>query len=370
MKKINIIHYGMVVGGIESSLVNMVQLLNKKYDVEVYTLFPGVWDNRLECKYENLLTSEDEKVFNLGIRKCNKKNIKELIKMSLWAVKYLSGSLAKKLSKKIRPADVNISFLPSRIVMDITKNLKGEKICFVHGDVNYVELTKWKIKQFKKFSKIIAVSESCKNNIAVKYPAIKDKLDFLYNTQNNESILEKSKETKIKFDKNHFNIISCTRLSAEKGHIRSLDALKKLKDSGFDFVWHILGDGVERENIEKHISELKLENNVKLYGNIHNPYPYIKEADLFYLGSFHEAAPMVFAESMILGVPVLTTKTCSANELVGEKGWVCENSEDGIFEGFKEILSNKKLLEEKRKNLKDYHYDNDAIVSKLYNLID
>ena len=130
-----------------------------------------------------------------------------------------------------------------------------------------------------------------------------------------------------------------------------------------------MGDGVERENIEKHISELKLENNVKLYGNIHNPYPYIKEADLFYLGSYHEAAPMVYAESMILGVPVLTTKTCSADELVGDNGFVCENSEEGIFKGFKEILSNKKLIEEKRKKLKDYRYDNDAIASKLYDLI-
>ena len=67
-----------------------------------------------------------------------------------------------------------------------------------------------------------------------------------------------------------------------------------------------------------------------MVGNKENPYPYIKNASCFLLPSLHEAAPMVFGEASSLGVPVLTTETCSAIELVQSRGigYVVENSID------------------------------------------
>lgn len=369
MKKINIIHYKMVVGGIESSLISLVNCLNKTHDVKVYTIFPGEWDDRINCSHESLLRESEEKIFNLKINK-KKTNLKEFFKMFNMGIRYLSGNLAKKLSSKIRKAELNICFLPSRICIDVTRNLKGNTFCFIHGDVRAVGFSKWKLKRFKKFDKIIAVSESCKNQIAASYPQLKNKLDFIYNTQDNDTIIKKSKEKEIEFDKSKLNIISVSRLSEEKAYIRSLKVMKRLKDEGFDFNWHILGDGTERENIEKCIKENNLENCVKLYGNQSNPYPYIKSADLLYLGSYHESYGLVLIESMLLGRPILTTKTISAEEVVDKKyGWICDNDENGIYQGLKEILSNPKLVEEKRKNLKDFSYDNDAIIEKLIKLI-
>lgn len=370
MKKINIIHYKMVYGGIETSLISLVNILKQKFDVNVYTLFSGPLDERIDCKCENLLNSSAEVVFNSQIYK-EKKSLKTKIKTVYLGFEYLSGIMAKKLVKKIRSADINLCFLPSRICIDITNRLKGKKYCFIHGDVDFVELSNWKIKKLKSYDKILAVSRSCKNHIEMRYPCLKDKIDFLYNTQNTEIIINNSKEEDICFsDKSKLNILSCSRLSKEKGIIRSLEVFKKLKESNYDFMWHILGDGEERENIEQYIKEKGLDKNVILYGNQSNPYPYIKQADLFYLGSYHEAAPMVYAEAMTLGVPVLTTNTCSAEELVGEKGFVCENSENGIYESIKAIFDNPQILKQKKKNLKSFSYDNNAIVQKLLSIID
>jgi len=58
----------------------------------------------------------------------------------------------------------------------------------------------------------------------------------------------------------------------------------------------------------------------------------MKNADLFLMTSYHEAAPMVIDEARALGLPILTTETTSAHDMVTDRhcGWVCENSQSAI----------------------------------------
>ena len=61
---------------------------------------------------------------------------------------------------------------------------------------------------------------------------------------------------------------------------------------------------------------------------------------------------MVYKEAEVLGVPVLTTNTTSATELVGEKGFVCDNTmvlQDRQLQGLKS-MSGKMLLYQKLHN--------------------
>ena len=121
--------------------------------------------------------------------------------------------------------------------------------------------------------------------------------------------------------------------------------------------------------MEKIIKENSMEGNVILYGNQPNPFPYVKGADLFFLPSLHEAAPMVYAEAMTLGVPVLTTDLVSSKELVGDLGFECYNSDEGVYEGLKFVLTNKREITKKKEMLKNYHYDNEKIKEKLYKMV-
>jgi len=52
---------------------------------------------------------------------------------------------------------------------------------------------------------------------------------------------------------------------------------------------------------------------------------------------------MVYAEAAVLGVPVLTTQTTSAKELVESKhiGFVCDNSEEGLLDLLEKAITNK-----------------------------
>lgn len=371
-QKINIIHYQMTNGGIEISLVNFVNYFKDKYDIVVYTVEKGMRDDDLKCEVKTLLTEQETKMFKMPFKQIFKLGLGEFFKTFMFKISNKLGLLSKKLSKRIdRQADISLCYTAWDIPVDVAKRgFKSKtKMCLVHADVEKAPLKASVLKKLKCFGRILCVSESCENHFRKCYPNLASKAGYLYNMQNDELIIKKSKEFKVNYP-NKFNMVSVSRLSPEKAHTRTLAVLKRLSDEGFDFVWNIVGDGECRQQIESAVKNYELDDKVVFHGNQLNPYPYILPADLFVLGSLNEAAPMVFGEAMVLGVPVLSTNTCSAKELVAEKGFVCENSEDAIYETLKQILSNKKLIDEKKKLLKNYSYNNLKIEEHFKNLVD
>jgi glycosyltransferase involved in cell wall biosynthesis len=67
-------------------------------------------------------------------------------------------------------------------------------------------------------------------------------------------------------------------------------------------------------------------------------------ADYLLVPSLNEAAPMVFDEAIVLGVPVITTNTTSATEMIGNQyGIVCENSQEGLVSALRALEKNAAL---------------------------
>ena len=60
----------------------------------------------------------------------------------------------------------------------------------------------------------------------------------------------------------------------------------------------------------------------------------------------------------------------SADEMVGDLGFVCDNNEQAIYDKLKFVLQNPQLIQQKRDGLKTFDYNNDTIIKKLLNLID
>ena len=89
-----------------------------------------------------------------------------------------------------------------------------------------------------------------------------------------------------------------------------------------------------------------------MLGELYQPYSYLSQADWLLVPSFHEAAPMVFDESIMLGTKVITTDTTSADEMIGSShGIVCENSTEGIVRALLRI--------EKTGKHRTTHFDNE-----------
>ena len=69
----------------------------------------------------------------------------------------------------------------------------------------------------------------------------------------------------------------------------------------------ILGQGRQRERLQRLAEELGVGEAVELHGFDPNPYRFLARAGLFVLSSLWEGSPNVLTESLALGVPVVAT---------------------------------------------------------------
>lgn len=116
-----------------------------------------------------------------------------------------------------------------------------------------------------------------------------------------------------------------------------------LYGEGLNFQLIILGEGTQRETLEKLILKFNLENHVKLPGFEKNPYKYIKNSDLFVSSSRVERYPLAVAEALVLETPILGTKGTGTNDILfeGKYGMMVENSIEGLYQGLKKIIVDK-----------------------------
>lgn len=101
-------------------------------------------------------------------------------------------------------------------------------------------------------------------------------------------------------------VVACGRLTRQKGFdlLLQASALALARGSRPHNVL-ILGEGPERPRLERLISDLAIGESTRIQGFVENPYAYLAQAELFVLPSRWEGYPLVLAEALTLGVPVV-----------------------------------------------------------------
>ncbi len=124
------------------------------------------------------------------------------------------------------------------------------------------------------------------------------------------------------------HLVTVGRLAAEKVYDNLLKAFAVVRQKNEQATLTFLGDGSEKGNLEKLARELKIDDRVRFIGFQSNPYPYLKQADLFVSSSQYEGFSNVIVEALACGTPVVATDCPSANREViteGVNGWFAEN---------------------------------------------
>ena len=78
----------------------------------------------------------------------------------------------------------------------------------------------------------------------------------------------------------------------------------------------IMGDGPEKKQLERLVSELNLETTVHLMGFVENAGAFVQEADLLVISSHKEGFNYVMAEALRSAVPVISTDVPAPNEII------------------------------------------------------
>lgn len=106
----------------------------------------------------------------------------------------------------------------------------------------------------------------------------------------------------------------------------------------------ILGQGRQHGRLRQLAMELGISEDVDLPGFVSNPYPYLKQAQLFVLSSLSEGSPNVLTEALALGTPVVATDCQSGPREILQDGrygpLVSIRDADGLAKAMGSVLDN------------------------------
>ena len=327
MKKVSILSLHLGYGGIEKSVAALANMLCEKYEVEIacsYKLFEkSVFpvNDKVSIKY---LTDvqPNRKEFKSAIRS---KNIFKIFKEGLYAVKVLMKR-RNTMIKYIKNCDSDV-IIATRDIFDEwlgdygkEETLKiGWEHNHYHNDFKYASNI---TRSNKKLDYLVLVSNSLKEFYGKEL--INSKCECVYIPNVIESIPEKSSSLSNK------RLISVGRLSPEKGFMDLLKIFTLLHKDYPDWTLDIVGDGVEKEKLEKFIEEYELQDFVTLHGFRDKDYidKLLHESSIYLLTSYTESFGIVLIEAMSHGVPCIAFDSAEgARELIqsGKNGYLIKN---------------------------------------------
>lgn len=121
------------------------------------------------------------------------------------------------------------------------------------------------------------------------------------NAVNEEFLIDCEKVTK------ENRIMAVGRLTGQKNFPLLIKAFSKIVNKYLDYKLFIFGDGTERDNLNKLIRDLGLENNIVIAGFVENIKDELQKSKLFVMSSDYEGIPNALIEAMAIGLPCIAT---------------------------------------------------------------
>ena len=364
MKKISILSLHLGYGGIEKCVVNLANLLCKKYEVEIascYQLYDNSvfpLDKKVKIHYLNSSLKPNRDAFRNA---CHSKNPFKILKEGLYSLKVLYFR-KKKMIQYIRSCDSDV-IISTRDIFNywlsgyardgvlkigwehnhFHENYKyANNICQSAKNLDYLVLVSSELQRF--------YDRELKNSRCM----------CIYIPNSIDEIPNKSAPLK------NNRLISVGRLSLEKGYLDLLKLYKKLVETHPDWTLDIVGDGSERISLEKYISNHHLENMVTLHGFQGKDYidKLLHQSSIYLMTSYTESFGIVLIEAMSHGVPCIAYDSAEgAREIIqsGENGFLIKNRNvDAMIKKIEDLMDYQKRIKigtQARESVKKYTSD-------------
>ncbi len=363
--------------GAETALLSLLQTLARekgeaRYEISLYVLTgQGEMASRLPADVRLLNKKyREESVLTAKGRKYLKKTVLKamftratVVKLFPYLVKNTCAMLGKKrlLPDKLlwrvlsdggmvlpEEYDLALSYLEGGAAYFVADHVKAaKKAAFIHVDYEKAGYTRALDKDcYLAFDKIFTVSDEVREAFLKAYPELPDKTEVFHNILNKEEIVRRAEEGEGFTDGfTGMRLLSVGRLTAQKAFEVSVDAMKRLKDAGKNVRWYVLGEGDQRKKLQEQIDALGLTENFILYGAVNNPYPFMKQADIYVHASRFEGKSIAIQEAQILGKPMVVSDCSGNREQVchGKDGLMCGLTPDSLAENIMLLLEDEAL---------------------------
>ncbi len=394
MKKILFVIDSLNCAGAEKSLTTLLNLIDySKYSVDLQLFgYGGEFEKLLPNEVNVLKPLEYTSFAKIPLKKAVLKLISiKNFKMLCSRVKYSreirreqythaeKARLFWQCTENVFPIgkkeyDVAISYaqgIPTFYVADKIKAKK--KFAWVNVSYRLKPLDIEFQKQFyDKYDNINAVSETTRDILLESFPEYRYKMVVISDINDPKFISSMADiGESYKDDFEGLKLLTIGRLAPQKGYDIALQACKLLKEKGVNFRWYVLGKGPLENEIKATIKNYGISENFKLLGVCSNPYPYIKDCDIYVQTSVLEGFGIAIAEARMLNKPVVTTRFDAVfTQMVDRKnGLVVDMNGQSVCDGILELINNKSLRESIINYLKNEKKGNIEELDKFYELI-
>lgn len=329
MMEVLIVIHGMGCGGAEKSLISLLSYLqSENMNIDLIVANPhGPLITKVPSAVHIIENMYDFENFATPLNERTKKisGFRDFILQTKWHL--LAPAARKKSSlsegelrwkiwgKYLKPLkkqyDLAISYMngyPNYYVIEKVRAKK--KILWIHNEFEKLGYNyNFERKYYSLADAIVTISESCRESFLHIFPEMTEKIYVLENISSEKTIRVLSEE-RIKdsyFECSDIKVLSVGRLTDQKGFDLAIDAASMLKHKGYTFKWYILGEGELRGKLQHSINAYGLDDRVVLAGIKENPYPYIKNCDIFVQPSRYEGKSIVLDEAKILCRPIVVT---------------------------------------------------------------
>jgi len=372
MKKILIVIHDMKIGGAQKSLLSFLKCLmasqwGKEYEIHLMLAYPhGEFLSQIPQRVKLVAPSKPLYWMSSHV------DADLLLKHFSWRGLY--GEVCWILRKLLNlfPDGLN----NSQKMWECWKNLIPEDseqydvaISYIDGCTNYYLMEKvnaqkkvlWFHSEYQKHGYcpeydsiflekcdcIVTVSDKCRTCLLEAFPHMDSKMHILENITVYEDLVARSGAAECTefADVSVLKLLTVGRLHPLKGIDLAVEAAKQLKSTGIPFCWLVVGDGPEREHIQRRIEAAGVSECFHLIGSRENPYPYMAQCDIVVQPSRVEGKSIVLDEAKMLLKPIVVTAYATVKDSVdhGNSGWIVEMTGQSICDGIVHLWQDKAL---------------------------
>lgn len=397
MKKILVISHAMEIGGAERALLGLLDSFDyQNYSIDLFLLRQEGELIPLINKQVNLLPMNRSRYLAVPIKilikdlefrmlygrlkakilsryKINKLNLKvenqvELTYSHKYTYKYI-----QKINSDIE-YDLAISFLTPHYICCNNVNAK-KYLAWIHTDYSTIDIdVKTELEMWSKYDYIASISDKCTESFLSRFPTLKNKIIRIDNIVTSKSIYRQANafnvEQEMPFGEIRF--LSVGRFSNAKNFDNIPEICKYIINEGLNVKWYLIGYGGDEKLIKNKIYEFDMQKHVIILGKKDNPYPYIKECDIYIQPSRYEGKAVTVREAQILKKPVIITDfpTSTSQLIDGIDGIIVPLNNNECARQIVGFISNIKLQNKIVKYLNKYDYSNPGEVEKIYKLME
>lgn len=392
-KKILFVIPSLDLGGAEKSLVNLLNSIDYNlYEVDLLIFTQrGVFLNSIPKEVKIINNSEAYQLFSKSVLVSvpvflGKGEFLSAYHRLLFAFKnryYKNNTISEQytwkhtsmfLPKLKNEYDAAIGYLEKSTHYFVVDNVNAKKkIGWIHTDLEALKLDfDFEKKYFDKLDYLVTVSEGLKERLLIKMPFFKSKIIAIENINSRKMILQLAEqESKVKLEEKVFSIIFVGRLVKEKGLFMAIDAIKILKEKLLNVKFYLVGKGNLENELKKYVNNIGLAKEVVFLGMQENPYPIIKQANIFLMTSLYEGKSIALEEAKILNKPIVITNFSSAKDQIIDNytGLIADMTPESIAEKLMKLYKEENFRNNLRDNLSHFEFGNENEIRKLYHLI-